>query len=181
MEPRHVLAIQALFNLVSYAIVLRAFVWPRLRGLPRVAALQPLVAFHFVRTLGLFALYPAMTSERVAASRWAHHVAAGDALTVALAWAAVLALRTKPRLGGALAWAMNTVGTLDVLNAGRNAAAERIVDGPIGPHALVLAFGVPALVVTHVAIYGVLLRREPVRTLAPPPRVTLVRRPRRPA
>jgi len=161
MPPRAVVVTQVVFNLVSYTLALRWFLWPRLTARPRHEALIPLVMVHWIRTLGLFAMVPALAGPAVAATRWAHDVVVGDALTVVLAWISVALLRR--RAAGALAavWITNVVGSLDVLNAGFNAARERILDLGIGPHLVVVTFAVPALVVSHVAIFRLLLRREP--------------------
>jgi hypothetical protein len=157
MDPRSVLIVQALTNLVSYALLMIWFVYPRLRPLPVHVALQPLVAFHWIRTLGLFALMPDFAGAYTASSRWAHHVAIGDLTTVLLAMVAVAALRKRHPFAIPAVWLFNVIGLLDIINAGINARADRILDHGVGAQALVIAFGPPALLVTHVTIFVLLI------------------------
>jgi hypothetical protein len=160
MDAKQVLVAQIATNLISWALVARWFVWPRLRALPREAALTPLVAMHWIRTLGLFALVPAMSSEYAAQSTWAHHVAIGDLVTVFLAMIAVGTLRARHRLAIPLTWLFNVWGALDCVNAARNGAAEDILGHALGPHIVVITFCVPLLVVSHIMIFVLLARRS---------------------
>lgn len=146
-------------NLISYTLLMRWWIWPRVRARPFEDGLAPLVAFHLIRTLGIFALLPGMAGEYAAASTWAHHVAVGDFVTVVLAMITVTLLRGRHALSVPAAWIFNTWGLVDCLNAGRNAASERILEHGVQAQAIVIGFGVPALVVTHVAIFMLLLRR----------------------
>jgi len=149
-----------LMNLVTFTLVMRWFIWPRLVRRGRAEALIPLVAFHWIRTLGVLAALPGMTGE-FHDHEWAVHIAIGDAVTVALAWFAVGALRARHRAAVAMVWLFNIVGLLDIANAGRNALAESIPLHSVGAQVIVVAFGPPALIVTHIAIFVLLLRREP--------------------
>ncbi len=158
MKPQQVVALVFALNLVSATLLMRWWVWPRVTRQPLEDGLAPLVALHLIRTLGIFALLPGMAGEYAAASRWAHHVAIGDAVTVVLAMTTVALLRSRHRLSLAAAWTFNLWGTLDCLHAGVNAAGERILEHGVGPQALVIGFGVPALLVTHAAIFVLLLR-----------------------
>jgi hypothetical protein len=146
-------------NLVSCTLLVRWFVWPRLRTLDRHAALVPLVAFHFIRTLGILAALPAMSGPHHD-STWAVHIAIGDGATVALAWIAVAALRARHPLALPAVWTFNVVGFLDVLNAARNSAAGDVPLESVGPQMMIVALGPPALIVTHVTIFVLLLRRS---------------------
>ncbi len=145
-------------NVVTFALVVRWFVWPRLVPLDRHTALIPLVAFHWIRTAGMLALLPGMTGE-FHRSDWAREIAAGDLLTVVLAWIAVGLLRARKRAAIPVVWLFNIVGLVDVANAMRNAVAGAVPVHAIGAQALVIAFGPPALIVSHVAIFVLLLRR----------------------
>ncbi len=158
MQPIQVVALAFSINLVSCTLLLRWWIWPRVRAARLEDGLAPLVAFHWIRTLGLFALLPGMSSDHAAASTWARHVALGDVVTVALAIGAVAMLRRRHRWSLAATWAFNAWGSLDCLNAGVNAAAERILDHGVGAQAVVIGFAVPALLVTHAAIFVLLLR-----------------------
>jgi hypothetical protein len=158
MRPEQVIAAIFGLNLVSYTLLLRWWIWPRVTALALEDGLAPLVAFHLIRTLGMFALVPGMSGEHAASSTWAHHVAIGDAVAVVLAMLAVSLLRARHALAIPSVWVFNSWGFLDCLNAGRNAAAEGILLHDPQAQSLVIGFGVPALLVTHVAIFVLLLR-----------------------
>jgi hypothetical protein len=148
-----------LLNLVSCTLLMWWFIWPRLRQRERRDALMPLVAFHWVRTLGILAALPGMTGAHHD-SDWAVHIAIGDGTTVVLAWIAVAALRANHRAALPAVWVFNVVGFLDVLNAGRNTIAHGIPVESVGAQVLIVAIGPPALLVTHVAVFALLLRRR---------------------
>lgn len=160
MATHQLLALQFGTNLLTYTCVLVWFVWPRLRGRPREEALVPLIMAHTIRTLGLFAMMPAFSGPDVAGSIWARHVVFGDLTAVLLALLAVGLLRHRHRFGLAAAWVFNVWGAADVLNAGTNAVREEIALRIVGPHVAVIGFGVPLLVVTHVAIFVILASRR---------------------
>lgn len=157
MEPEHVVPIQFALNLTTYAIIVRAFVYPALRKLPLYQALQPLVLVHCIRTLGMFALVPSIAGPEVANSKWAEEVAIGDGTTVVLALVTVLALRARPSWGIWLTWLLNLVGLVDIVNAGVNAAKEHILEHA-GLQLAVITFGVPALIVSHITLLVLLVR-----------------------
>jgi hypothetical protein len=156
MSVDRIPAVVMLLNLVSFTLLMRWFVWPRLLRLDLRRALVPLVAFHWIRTLGILASLPAMTGV-LHDSTWAIHIAMGDGLTVVLAWLAVAALRADHRAALPAVWLFNTVGFLDVLNAGRNTITADIPVASLGAQTLIVAFGPPALIVSHVTIFAILL------------------------
>ena len=157
MDIRPVFAAQFLLNLTTLTIVMRWFVFPVLKELDIHRALLPLALTHCVRTLGMFAVMPGITGPRVAATEWALHVAIGDAVTVVIALLTAVALRHRSRVAIPLAWILNVVGGADIVNAGVNAARERIlVDA--GPQLFVVAFGVPMIIVTHITMIVLLVR-----------------------
>jgi hypothetical protein len=151
--------VAVLLNLVSFTLVLRWFVWPRLRGLDRHRALIPLVAFHWVRSLGVLAAIPGMSGDQHD-TEWAIHVAIGDAVTVMLAWLAVAALRARHRAALGAVWLFNLVGFADLINAFRNAVAGGLPVESLGAQTLIIAIGPPALLVGHLAIFAILVARS---------------------
>lgn len=165
LDPKLLFAVQVVLNTLTWIFIARVLVWPRLVGRPWRVAVAPLVLFHCVRTLGLCAAMPGVVGPATAATEWARHVAIGDAITVVLALVASVALRSRlpDRAVLALVWLMNVVGFLDVLNAARNSVRDRILDLGLGPQVFVIAFGVPGLVVTHITIFILLLRRNQAR------------------
>ena len=72
----------------------------------------------------------------------------------------ILALRQGWRAAIALVWVFNVEGTLDLLNAVTQ-GLRYTEDGALGATYFIPAVVVPALLVTHVMVFIILLRGEP--------------------
>src|SRR5262249_20375082 len=120
-----IFGLQILLSLLTYTIIARAYLWPRLAGLPLTVALPPLLLFNTFRTLGLVFLLARVVGATLPAS-FAGPGALGDFAAVVLAFLALGALRWggTGREGGAraagwaiaLVWLFNLEGTADILN-----------------------------------------------------------------
>ena len=73
---------------------------------------------------------------------------------------ALAALRTK--LAGPLVWIFNIFGTADLLNAFYQGNSISLANAPgqLGAVYFLPIFGVPLLLITHVVVFRVLLRKE---------------------
>ena len=162
MESPFIVVTQGIMNLTTYTILVVVLMWPAVkkRATSIEGMLLPFVAFHLVRTLGLFGMIPELSGEKIAASNWAHHVAIGDVIAVLLAQVAVVLLIQKHKHAIKAVWIFNIVGFVDVLNAFYNAMSEQILFLEIGFYVFVVAFFVPGLVVTHIAIFKILLNQR---------------------
>ena len=80
----------------------------------------------------------------------------GDLLTGVLALLALIALRTKMSIAIAVVWLFNIIGTLDLMNALRQAE----VIPHFGAAWYIPTFLVPLLLVTHVMMFGRLIKRK---------------------
>lgn len=156
-DPLPTFVIGAACSIVSWSLVLRLLVWPRLRELPRERALLPLVLVECFRHVSLVVLLPGFAPD--VPTEWSHHTVAGDLLTVVLAWVAVAALSLRARWALPAVWLMNVVGLVDLLRNVVRAAAMDIV-GDMGPAIVVPMVGVPLMALVHVVIFAVLLRRD---------------------
>src|SRR5215831_6356492 len=83
-----ILGLQVLLSLLTYAIIARAYLWPRLAGLPLRVALPPLLLFNTFRTLGLVFLLPGVVGDTLPAE-FAVPAAVGNSAAVALAFLAL--------------------------------------------------------------------------------------------
>jgi hypothetical protein len=146
-------------GLVSYGLIANWYVMPALRVLPRERALVPLLMVHTFRFIGLAFLIPGVTSQALD-PRFAQPAAYGDLLAAVLALVAVFAWRRGWRSATLLTWVFNVEGTLDLLNA-LTQGARFIEDGMFGATFFIPAVVVPALLVSHVLIFIILLRGEP--------------------
>jgi hypothetical protein len=136
MNPQQIFGLQVLLSFLVYGLVARWYVTPRLASLPLHAALQPLLVLHASRHLGMVFLVPTVVGPALPAS-FAVPAAYGDLLAGLLALAAIGALRARSRI--ALPQGLAN-------------------DVQLGAAYFIPTFVVPALVVTHVMIFRMLVR-----------------------
>jgi hypothetical protein len=89
----------------------------------------------------------------------AHPAAYGDLIAALLAFLGILALRRGWRTAIPLVWIFNVEGTLDLLNAVAQ-GLRYTEDGTLGATFFIPAVVVPALLVTHVIVFIILLRDD---------------------
>ena len=157
MKVDLMLPLSIAMGLVSYALIAKWYLMPWLASLSRREALTRLVLVHTFRYLGLAFLIPGVTAEHLDA-RFADPAAYGDLLAAVLALLAIIALRLGWSVGVPLVWIFNLVGFLDLLNA-LFQGVRFVPNGHFGSTYFIPAVVVPALLVTHVAIFVLLVRR----------------------
>lgn len=147
-------------SLLSYTLIAVWYIVPRLSKQPREQALLPLVLLHLFRTVGLVFLFPQVTGGALP-SAFAIPAAYGDLLTTGLALLAAFALRF--RLGAALplVWLFNLVGITDLLFAFYEGGVKDLPSFNLGVAWLLLTVYVPLLLVSHIIVFGILLRAAP--------------------
>ena len=118
----------------------------------------PLLVFHSFRHIGLAFLIPGVTAEALD-PRFANPAAYGDLLAAVLALAAIFALRFRAPLAIPLVWIFNIEGSVDLLNA-LFQGFRYTPDGHLGATYFIPAVIVPALLVTHVMVFVLLLRSD---------------------
>lgn len=153
------LPISMVMGFVTYGLIAKWYVMPRLRLHPRADALKPLLLPHCFRFVGLAFLIPGVTAE-VLDPRFANPAAYGDLLAAFLALLAIMALHKKWAAAIPLVWVFNVEGTIDLLNAvfqGR----RFIPDGHFGATYFIPGIVVPALLVIHIMIFAILIRPNP--------------------
>ncbi len=156
--PRElILPLSILMSFVTYFLIAKWYVMPRLQTLPRPRALTPLLLFHSSRFIGLAFLIPGVTSQPLD-SRFANPAAYGDLLAAVLALLSILALHRGWSAAIPIVWIFNIEGTLDLLNAVTQ-GLRYTQDGQLGATYFIPAVIVPALLVSHVMIFMLLVRR----------------------
>ena len=153
-----VFPIQVLLALITFTLLARWFVAPRLAGLPLETALQPLLAFHALRYIGLVFLAPGVPSPDLPQS-FAAPAGIGTAIARVLALLSITALRARWPFAIPLVWVMNVEGLADFANAFVQGATSA-VPTQLGAAYYVPIVIVPAGIVTHVMMFGMLLRRR---------------------
>ncbi len=158
MSTELVFPAQLILAFVTMSLLARWYVAPRLARLPRESALQPLLALHTFRYIGLVFLAPAAAPSL--AQSFAIPAGLGTALAGILALGSIAALRARSRLAIPLIWAFSIEGLADLANAFIQARSASVVS-ELGAAYYVPIVIVPAAVVSHVMILGLLLRRSP--------------------
>ncbi len=153
-----ILPLSIVLGLTTYGLIAKWYVMPSLLALPRARALVPLLLFHCSRFIGLAFLIPGVTSQPLD-PRFANPAAYGDLLAALLALLGILALRQGWRAAIALVWVFNVEGMLDLLNAVTQ-GLRYTEDGALGATYFIPAVVVPALLVTHVMVFIILMRGE---------------------
>jgi hypothetical protein len=155
-----IFATQAALSLVSFGLLARWFIYPRLKERPLVEALSPLLLFHTFRTVGLLFLVPTLVDASLPPA-FSIPDAAGDLLAVVLAFASLVALRARWRGALALIWLFTLEGIADFANVIAlglrfNLAAHY----HLGLAWLIPTYGVPVFLVAHLMIVALLLRGD---------------------
>jgi hypothetical protein len=164
VEPIVLFAIQFTLALVAYGLIAFWYVAPRLSGLPREAALAPLLWVHAFRVIGGTILVPGSV-DGAAPMEFRVMVGIGDMATAFLALVALVALRA--RFAGAiwLVWLCIVVGMLDTANAIVQSLRFNVFVYPLGFNWVIVTAYVPALLVSALLIFIQLLAPgRPVKT-----------------
>ncbi|MGH6725492.1 MAG: hypothetical protein ACREB8_02970 [Pseudolabrys sp.] len=156
--------ISIVFAFLAWGIVAARIIWPELRQRPLVDALQPLLALHAFRFIGLSFLIPGVVSPDLPAA-FATQAAYGDLVAAILAMLSLAALRASLALP--LVWIFNIWGSADLINAFYQANAAGLSPGELGAAFYLPTAIVPLLLVTHALMFRLLLRHEPVAAAAP--------------
>lgn len=161
MSPATIFNIQLVLGYAPWLLCFGAYVWPRLKAMDRVEAQRAIATLHSFRFFGLVFLIPGVVGPNLPAG-FATFAAYGDFATGLLAMLALLTIRTRP-----LFWlfvvAFNLVGAADILidyyhgiQIGLPALA-----GELGAAYAIPIIYVPVLMITHVAAFYLLARRQP--------------------
>ncbi|UGB46305.1 hypothetical protein LQ772_03115 [Frateuria edaphi] len=166
MSPAHIFTLQLVLGYVAWLLCFRAYLWPRLRSMPRADAHRAIATLHSFRFFGLAFVVPGVVGPQLPGS-FAAFAAYGDLATGALALLALLAWRMRPLFWSAVA-AFNIVGAADLLtdyfHAIRAGLPERA--GELGATYAIPVIYVPLLMITHVAAFYMLVRSGTTRGIA---------------
>jgi hypothetical protein len=156
MEPVVIFGIQFTLSLVAYALIAAWYVVPRLSRLPRDIALVPLLWIHAFRIVGGTILAPGAVDAAVPVD-FRTMVGYGDLATAFLALLALIALRARLPRAIALVWLCVGIGMLDTVNAIVQSVRYNVFTYALGVNWVIVSVYVPALLVSSVLIFRVLL------------------------
>ncbi len=154
-----IFGLQFIVSVFVYALIVRWYVAPRVAARPLRQALQPFLLLHSLRTLGLTLLVTAVVSPDVPRA-FATQVAYGDLIATGLALLSLAALRAGWSAAIPLVWIFNLEGFLDLLNAFYAGIRLDITRYQLGAAWYIPTFVVPSLLVTHIMMFSMLLKRR---------------------
>ena len=158
MDVQLLFGLSVLMGFVSFGLMTKLYIWPRLRLMEREQAMIPLVLLHTFRFVGLGFLMPGVVSPSLP-SAFAAPAAYGDLVAAILAVAATIALSRRASLAILLVWLFNVWGAADLLLA----FYQGVFGAQIDPRALGAAFFIPTavvppLLIAHGLIFWLLIR-----------------------
>lgn len=161
MSTANIFQLQLVLGYVPWLLCFGAYAWPRLKAMDAVEAQRAIAALHSFRFLGLRMLIPGVVGAGLPAG-FAVSAAYGDFATGILAMLALLTVRVRP-LFWSFVVAFNLVGVLDILvdyyhGVQLDLPAQA---GQFGSVYLTPTLYVPLLMITHVAAFYLLARRQP--------------------
>ncbi len=148
---------QLVTSVFVFAIVAVWYVWPYLTKVSRNSALTLLLFVHVFRYVGMTLLVPGMVDPKLP-TEFLSSAAYGDLLAAALAFASIFALRSDWRVAIPLVWVANTWGFVDLLNGVRGVLQLNVPSFNLATFWYVYTFYAPLVLVSHVMIFGVLLK-----------------------
>jgi hypothetical protein len=161
MSPKFIFNLHLILGYVAWLLCFRAYFLPRLRSMDRVEAHRAIATLHSFRFFGLVFILPGFVGPNLPAS-FAPFAAYWDLATGVLAILALLTVRIRP-----LFWffvvAFNLVGVIDLILDYYHAVRIDLpaIAGQMGAAYAIPVLYVPALMITHVVAFYLLLRPQP--------------------
>jgi hypothetical protein len=150
-----IFGLQFILSILAWALIAKWYFSPHLDKMPLDDALSLLALPHIFRHVGLVFLVPGIVAQPLQ-SDFGNPAAYGDLLTGILALLAFASLRMKWSGAIAIVWLFNIVGTLDLMNALRQAD----VIPNFGAAWYIPTFLVPLLLVTHFMMFKRLIKQK---------------------
>jgi hypothetical protein len=161
MYPQIIFPLHLVLGYVACLLCFSAYVLPRLKSMDRVDAQRVIATMHSFRFFGLVFILPGVVGPNLPAS-FATFAAYWDFTTGILAILALLTVRIRP-----LFWlfvvAFNLVGTADLILNYYHAIKVGLpaLAGQLGATYVIPVIYVPALMITHITAFYLLLRPHP--------------------
>jgi hypothetical protein len=158
MDNFNVFGLQVMMSFVSFYLIARYYIWPKLMRMPAFDSMKVLVATHMFRHLGLvFFVIPQIVSNTVP-EKWSSQVAYGDLLTTVLAIISFVLLEKKSKSSVVFVWLFSIVGLVDLLSAYVTGFAGQAWNFDIGSAWYIPTFIVPALIIIHIMVIMILIK-----------------------
>ena len=161
MFPKTIFDMHLILGYVAWLLCFRTYLWPRLKTLEAIDAHRAIATLHSFRFFGLVFILPGVVGPNLSPS-FAPFAAYWDLATGLLAILALLTVRIRPLFWGFVV-AFNGVGMIDLLLDYYHATRVGLpaVAGQLGAAYAIPVLYVPILMITHVAAFYLLWRRQP--------------------
>jgi hypothetical protein len=161
MSPQIIFPLDLVLGYIAWLLCFNTYVWPRLKTMDSMNAHRAIATFHSFRFIGLIFLVPGVVGTHLPAN-FAGFSAYWDLATALLAILALVAVRVRP-LFWLFVTAFNIVGTVDLLVDYYHATSGGLsaMPGELGAGYFLPVIIVPALMITHVAAFYLLIRPNP--------------------
>jgi hypothetical protein len=146
-------------SLFVYALLAKWYVAPWLSGLKRADAIIALLWVHVFRYVALMT-FSAQRDGFPISDDGLFEIVIGDVSGAAIAFAAIISLRYRARLGIVLAWLLAAETIFDTITNIRGGVREHLMGAAGGTTWLILVFYVPAVVVSVVLLIWQLSMRR---------------------
>ncbi len=156
MQPKFLLLLATLISATAATLIIRDFLIPRARG-SRNKLLQSLVIIHAFRFVGLGMFIPGIAAGLP--PEFSIPAAGGDYIAAVLALCAYVLLGRESKAGPAATWFFNLWGFLDLVMVVVLAAVYQI-SNTMGSMFFVFVVYPPWLIVSHIVVFKVLLRKR---------------------
>ena len=166
MSPETIFTIHLVLGYVACLLCFGAYFWPKLKSMDGIEAQRVIATIHSFRFFGLVFILPGVVRPNLPAS-FATFAAYGDFATGVLALLALLAIRIRP-LFWTLAVVFNVVGIVDLVLDYYHAVRAGLpaMVGQLGATYVIPVIYVPALMITHITAFYLLLRSQPRAAMA---------------
>jgi hypothetical protein len=160
MYPQIIFLLHLVFGYVACLLCFGAYVLPRLKSMDRMDAQRVIATVHSFRFFGLVFILPGIVGANLPAG-FATFAAYWDFATGILAILALLTFRIRP-LFALFVVGFNLVGTIDLVVDYYHAIQVGLpaLAGQLGAAYVIPILYVPALMITHITAFYLLIRPE---------------------
>jgi hypothetical protein len=164
MSPTIIFQLHLVLGYVAWLLCFVVYIFPRLKAMDRFGAQRAIATLHSFRFFGLVFLIPGVVGPNLPPG-FAVFSAYGDFATGVLALLALLTVRIRP-LFWSFVVAFNIVGAVDLIVNYYHAIQVGLPahPGEFGAAYPIPILYVPALMITHVIAFYLLLRPQPIAT-----------------
>ena len=157
---------QLIMGYLVWLAIFNIYLRPRIRTLPRLESLRAIAALHSFRFFGLVFILPGVVGQHLP-PQFATYAAYLDFTTGVLAWLSLLSFKRRA-VFVSLVVAFNGVGTADLIIDYWHAVQGDLprLAGELGASYVIPIVYVPALMITHVLAFYLLVRAKEASPVA---------------